>query len=129
MRWAKSYSIIDHRFLHDGFFEKLSHQELILYFFLVMVGDINGRSYYGESTISKILRLNIQSLREARKHLLAEKLINYEEPYWWVRDFGNRQKQVYHFKTKISETENEVPRELAKKEIQKIINKLSNRNM
>ena len=46
MRWAKSYSIVDHGLLHGGYFHRLSHEAPSLYLFLVVVGDRDGKSYY-----------------------------------------------------------------------------------
>jgi hypothetical protein len=86
MRWAKSYSIIDHKFFQEGFLHRLSHQSLILYLFLVIVGDKDGRSFYGEDMIMGILRLSKEELYHARLELLKEDLIDYQSPYWWVKN-------------------------------------------
>lgn len=86
MRWAKSYSIIDHNFLHLGYLHRLSHKSLILYLFLVIVGDKDGRSFYSERTIMEILRLGQKELYQARQELLKEDLIDYRSPYWWVKN-------------------------------------------
>ena len=40
------FAFIEHRFLRDGFFASLDHHELLLYLFLVIVGDRNGMSFY-----------------------------------------------------------------------------------
>ncbi len=53
MRWAKSYSIIDHKFFHEGYLRSLSHESLILYLFLVTVGNSDGRSFYGAQVFPK----------------------------------------------------------------------------
>ena len=34
-----SFAFIEHRFLRDRFFQSLTHHELSLYLFLVLVGD------------------------------------------------------------------------------------------
>jgi hypothetical protein len=39
-------AFIEHRFLRQGFWSSLSHHELLLYLFLVIVADRNGLSYY-----------------------------------------------------------------------------------
>lgn len=41
-----SFAWIGHRFLRGGFFASLSQEELLLYFFLVLVADRQGLSYY-----------------------------------------------------------------------------------
>lgn len=86
MRWAKSYSIIDHEIFHRGYLMKLSHETLILYLFLVVVGDKEGRSFYSETTIMGILRLSEDELHQAKEQLLKENLIDYLCPYWWVKN-------------------------------------------
>jgi len=86
MRWAKSYSIVDHRLLHGGYLQQLSHEALALYLFLIVVGDKNGRSYYAGPTIGGILRLTPHQLDHARSELTRFRLMDYRQPYWWVRN-------------------------------------------
>jgi hypothetical protein len=50
-RITGSFAFIEHRFLRDGFWESLSHRELLLYTFLVLVADRNGVSYYSYDKI------------------------------------------------------------------------------
>lgn len=88
MRWAKSYSIVDHQILHGGYLHRLSHPSLIVYFFLVVVGDREGRSFYADTTIMKILRLSTEELHNARLELQKVGLIDYQKPYWWVRNIS-----------------------------------------
>ena len=85
MRHARSYSIVDHEVYHGGYLHRLSHEALALYLFLVVVGDREGRSYYGEATVREILRLTQPAFDEARAALLAEGLIEWRSPYWWVK--------------------------------------------
>ena len=86
MRWAKSYSIIDHEILHGGYLHRLSHGAMILYLFLAVVGNREGRSFYADSTIMEILRLSDRQLTNARMQLTKEGLIDYKRPYWWVKN-------------------------------------------
>lgn len=86
MRWAKSYSIVDHRLLHGGYFQKLSHEALVLYLFLMVVGDKHGRSFYADRTIEAILRLSQEQIMKAREELGGEGLIDYRQPYYWVKN-------------------------------------------
>ena len=46
-----SFAFIEHRFLRDGFFESLTHHELLLYLFLVLASDRHGLSYYAYDKI------------------------------------------------------------------------------
>lgn len=92
MRWAKSYSIIDHEILHGGYLHRLSHESMVLYLFLVVVSDREGRSFYGDRTIMEILRLSAKEFNGARLQLIEEGLIAYGRPYWWVRNISPREK-------------------------------------
>lgn len=86
MRWAKSYSIVDHRLLHGGYFQKLSHEALVLYLFLIVVGNKDGRSFYADCTIEGVLHLSREALLDARQSLIRLHLIDYQRPYWGVRN-------------------------------------------
>jgi hypothetical protein len=88
MRNARSYSIVDHELYHGGYLHRLSHEALALYLFLVVVGDRDGRSFYGEATLREILRLDEAALDFARSALMGEGLIDVRKPYWWVRSLS-----------------------------------------
>jgi len=88
MRSARSYSIVDHELYHGGYLHRLSHEAMALYLFLVVVGDRDGRSFYGEATLGQILRLDPAALVAARSALCAEGLIDFRRPYWWVRSLS-----------------------------------------
>jgi hypothetical protein len=90
MRWAQSYSIIDHQILHGRYLHRLSHESMILYLFLVVVGDRQGRSFYSDRSITEILRLNGPQLDQARQELISEGLISYHRPYWEVKNLPQR---------------------------------------
>ncbi|EFK11940.1 conserved hypothetical protein, partial [delta proteobacterium NaphS2] len=63
---AGGFAFIEHRFLRKGFWESLSHIELLLYIFLVVVSDKNGLSYYGYDKICRILRVDADQYINAR---------------------------------------------------------------
>ena len=90
MRWARSYSIVDHQVLHGGYLNRLSHEAMVLYLFLVVVGDREGRSYYSDRSVTEILRVSAPGLERARKELIAEGLIHYQRPYWKVKNIPQR---------------------------------------
>ncbi len=90
MRWARSYSIIDHQILHGGYLRRLSHESMILYLFLVVVGDRQGRSFHADRSVTEILRLSGQELDHARRELISEGLISYRKPYWQVENIAQR---------------------------------------
>ena len=83
-RQAKSYSIVDHELLHGGYLGRLTHHALVLYLFLVVVGDREGKNFYSDSLISRILRMDILAVFNAREELLKEGLIDYKRPYWRI---------------------------------------------
>lgn len=93
MRWAKSYSIVDHQLLHGGYLHRLSHEAMCLYLFLVVVGDRHGRSFYADTTIMEILRLDSTQLNKAKAELQTEGLIYYQRPYWFLRNIGGVKSQ------------------------------------
>src|SRR4030043_220297 len=90
MRWARSYSIIDHQILHGRYLHRLSHELMVLYLFLVVVGDRQGRSFFSGRSITEILRLSGPKLHHAREELILEGLINYRRPYWEVKNIPQR---------------------------------------
>ena len=98
MRWARSYSIIDHQILHGGYLHRLSHDSLILYLFLVVVGDPQGRSFYSDRSITEILRVSGPKLHQAREELISEGLIGYRRPYWEVKNLPQRRDHGRDFK-------------------------------
>ncbi|MDL1979487.1 MAG: hypothetical protein LWX52_15595 [Deltaproteobacteria bacterium] len=50
-RITGSFAFIEHRFLRDGFWDSLTHDELLLYLFLILAADRNGISYYSYDKI------------------------------------------------------------------------------
>ena len=64
-RITGSFAFIEHRFLHDGFWESLTHRELLLYLFLLLVADRNGVSYYSYDKIYSLLRISMDEYLNA----------------------------------------------------------------
>ena len=73
-----SFAFIEHRFLRDGFFASLSHHELVLYFFLVLVADRNGLSYYSFDKICTLLTISTDQYLLARNCLIQKDLIAFD---------------------------------------------------
>src|SRR3989337_1852588 len=71
-------------------FAGLSHESMILYLFLVVVGDRQGRSFYSDRSITEILRLSVSALHHAREELISEALVSYKRPYWEVQSLTRR---------------------------------------
>ena len=85
-----SFSWIDHRFVHSGFLLALTREELLLYYFLVTVGDRNGVSYYDYEKICQLLKIDADSYICARNGLLDRKLIAYEQGVFQVLPLPER---------------------------------------
>ena len=73
-----SFAFIEHRFLRDGFFASLSHHELVLYLFLVLVADRNGLSYYSYDKICTLLRICLEEYLVARNSLIRKDLLAFD---------------------------------------------------
>jgi hypothetical protein len=80
----RSFSWIDHRLIRDGHLDRLQIPEQLLYFFLILVGDSNGVSYYSLPVISRFLKLKHEAIEEARRSLCERSLIAHEEPLYQV---------------------------------------------
>jgi len=74
-RIAGSFAFIEHRFLRRGFFSVLTHHELLLYVFLVLVADRNGLSYYSYDKICILLKITLDDYIIARDGLIEKDLI------------------------------------------------------
>lgn len=72
------FGFIPHRFLADGFLAGLSQKELLLYFFLMVVSDRNGLSFYSYDTICTMLELTMDQYIQARDGLMEKDLIAFD---------------------------------------------------
>jgi hypothetical protein len=73
-----SFAFIEHRFLRQGFWSSLSHHELLLYLFLVIVADRNGLSYYCYDKICSLLQITVDEYILARDLLIEKDLIAFD---------------------------------------------------
>ena len=76
---SEGWSWIDRRFLRDHA-PRLSHEAILLYFFLVAVSDKHGLSFYRDATIAVRLRMQEQAVVRAREELVTEDLVAYRTP-------------------------------------------------
>jgi hypothetical protein len=79
-----SFSFIEHRFLRDGFFASLDHHELLLYLFLLIVGDRNGMSFYSYDKICSLLMFSMDEHVLARDSLIEKDLIAFDGKFFQV---------------------------------------------
>lgn len=75
---AGNFAFIERRFLCDGFWNTLTHQELLLDFFLVLVADRNGLSFYGFDKICTLLQFTVEEYIECRNGLIEKDLIAFD---------------------------------------------------
>ncbi|MBF0232857.1 MAG: hypothetical protein HQK65_07445 [Desulfamplus sp.] len=73
-----SFAWISHRFLRQGYWNNLNHQELVLYFFLVIVADRRGMSYYGYDKICSLTAIGLDEYIQARNGLIDKDLIAFD---------------------------------------------------
>jgi hypothetical protein len=62
----------------------LSHDAVLLYFFLCAVANKHGLSFYGDGTIAALVRISLPALIAARDELLARDLIAHETRFTQV---------------------------------------------
>ena len=79
-----SFAAIEHRFMRDGFFANLSHSEIILYFFLVLVANRSGISWYGYDRILQITGLTLDEYVKARNELIDKELLTFDARFFQV---------------------------------------------
>ncbi len=73
------WSWIDRRFVREHA-SRLSHEAILLYFFLAAVSDKDGLSYYGDASIAVRLRMSEAVVVRARDELVAADLVGYRAP-------------------------------------------------
>jgi hypothetical protein len=77
------WSWVDRRFLREHA-AYLSHDAVLLYFFLCAVANKHGLSFYGDGTIAALVRISLPALIAARDELLARDLIAHETRFTQV---------------------------------------------
>ena len=79
-----SFAWISHRFLRGGYFTSLGHHELILYFFLILVADRQGLSYYHYDKICSLLGISLDDYIVARNLLIDKNLVAFDGTFFQV---------------------------------------------
>ncbi len=85
-----SFSWIDHHFVHGGFLRALSRDELVLYYFLVTVGDKNGISFYSYDKICDLLKMELDGYIRARDSLIQRQMIAFRDGVFQVLPLPER---------------------------------------
>jgi hypothetical protein len=77
-RIEKSFAWIDHKLLRNGYLQVMTHQEQVLYLFLVLAADRHGVSFYRKEKICNVLGLDFGQFEIARDRLIDFGLIAFE---------------------------------------------------
>jgi len=83
-RVPNQFSWIDQRLVREHYMERCTTHALALYLFLLTVGDAEGLSFYSDSTIAKLISLDVIAVQEARRVLISAELIAYQAPLFQV---------------------------------------------
>jgi len=83
-RISGSFSWLDHQLLHCGFLQRMEPEDILLYFFLVLVGDKNGVSFYSYDRILEYLKLTLDQFITARNRLVEMSLIAIQDSRYQV---------------------------------------------
>lgn len=86
----EGFSWLDRRLILKSFLLYLTDAEFRLYFFLCLVGDSCGLSYYGSRRVCRILRLSEADLRRAIEGLQQQDLIAFRWPLFQVLSLPER---------------------------------------
>jgi hypothetical protein len=79
-----TFGWVDHNFLHRGFLGRLSHEELLLYYFLITVADKNGVSFYDYARLCQLLKLEVDDYVRARNLLCERSLVAFHNGVFQV---------------------------------------------
>jgi hypothetical protein len=80
----QSFSWIDREILGRGILERLTQEEILLYFFLVLVAGPEGTSFWGYPRIGKILKLSTDEICAATRGLVRRDLVAFKYPTFQV---------------------------------------------
>jgi len=78
------FSWIDHRLVQENYFVHCEHSAWALYLFLASVGDVDGLSYYSDTSLMRRLNMDQVQLSASRQQLLQAGLIAYQKPLYQV---------------------------------------------
>lgn len=90
-----SFSWIDHRLLSNGFLALMSRDEILLYFFLILVGDKNGVSFYSYDKICHLLKIELDDYIQARDLLIKRSLIAHDASRFQVLELPTKHYHVH----------------------------------
>jgi hypothetical protein len=113
IRYIKgSFAWLDHRLVRNGFTEVMTHQDMALYLFLVLVADKNGVSFYRKEKICEAVSLDYSQFEIAKDRLVNMKLIAFEA-YSVISPNGYY--QILPIETKAPDYHKQITQKLAEK--------------
>jgi hypothetical protein len=83
-RIPPGFSWIDREILHRGILAQLSQEEILLYFFLVLVAGPEGTSFWSYQRMGKYLKLTADEVCAAARCLIQRDLVAFEYPTFQV---------------------------------------------
>jgi hypothetical protein len=91
-----SFAWIDHRLMRNGYLQVMTHDDMVLYLFLILVADCNGVSFYRKEKICDAVSLDFSPFEIAKDRLINMKLIAFEgysvlspNGYYQILPIGN----------------------------------------
>jgi len=73
-----SFAWIDHRLVRNGYLQVMTHDDMVLYLFLILVADRNGVSFYRKEKICDAVSLDFSQFEIAKDRLINMKLIAFK---------------------------------------------------
>ena len=74
----RSFAWIDHRLVRNSYLQVMTHSDIVLYLFLILVADKNGVSFYRKEKICEAVSLDYSQFEIAKDRLVNMKLIAFE---------------------------------------------------
>jgi len=87
---GQGFAFVPNRFLLDGFFAALKHDELLLYFLLVLAGDRRGMSFYHYDKLCSLLNISVERYLCARNSLIDKDLIAFDGTWFQVLELSSK---------------------------------------
>jgi|WetSurMetagenome_2_1015567.scaffolds.fasta_scaffold23740_4 hypothetical protein len=78
------FSWVDQHLVRDNFLPQADPAAWALYLVLVTVADAQGLSYYSETSLSRMLKLEPPQLASYREQLVRADLVAYQKPLYQV---------------------------------------------
>jgi len=73
-----SFAWIDHRLVRNGYLQVMTHDDMVLYLFLILAADRNGVSFYRKEKICDAVSLDFSQFEIAKDRLINMKLIAFK---------------------------------------------------